>query len=721
MAAVPKRSRSLHAPPRLWPCLGSAQADAHEEALGLGVRRDDVTLQLPRVTFYSHGLPFRDPPPVPVKSLLDPNKTLNEKIAIVEGWQQEAALAAASSPKPNRARRWYNAGKDAVNWGIDGLKAIGNGTAAFLDVSTLGASKWLRQKSGLDFVDYNSSAYKTVRDFSAGLADGVSFGITKIIRDQVGDNTGIDYNSRSYGAGKLAGVVASLFIPYGGLARVLLMGAGKLVGLGRATAGAAEATIAARAVSVVASTSSTAATVAKIGWGQWAAGKAVVSLAGGGFGLLGQGIHDVVKGKTSSWQEYAGSFGGGATGVFLGSFAKAGRLFSGLGGAARIGGFSGMAQNATTQYLTNGTIDMVQLANATRMGSVGGVFGMSVAGKILGPAVKPSAARIIGAGYFGGGVTGATMGALNALANGGGLKEVLKEAGNGFVVGSFTGLAGSGAYFAARGISKLAHSETAPKTLSKSASWLADALGIDKCFAAGTPIRTPDGSKLIELFRAGDLVLSRDENDPLGLVVAKLVEKVFVRHSLIWHLHVGGQVIRTTGEHPFYAEGKEWTRVDKLGVGDRLLCEDGTWVQVEDMLDTGEWETVYNLRIADYHTYFVGADEWGFAVWAHNACQVKHVGGGHYRVFNTVTGKWVKQSGNLLQAKGKAQVDALRVLAEKMSLDPSHLAKIRADGVQSVRILKGTSDKVNAVTGSGVAIVEIMIVPFLTFLVTIQV
>jgi len=50
-----------------------------------------------------------------------------------------------------------------------------------------------------------------------------------------------------------------------------------------------------------------------------------------------------------------------------------------------------------------------------------------------------------------------------------------------------------------------------------------------------------------------------------------------------------------------------------------LLCEDGTWAAVEDLLDTGEWETVYNLRVANYHTYFVGCDEWGFSVWAHNA------------------------------------------------------------------------------------------------------
>jgi hypothetical protein len=36
--------------------------------------------------------------------------------------------------------------------------------------------------------------------------------------------------------------------------------------------------------------------------------------------------------------------------------------------------------------------------------------------------------------------------------------------------------------------------------------------------------------------------------------------------------------------------------------------------------DSGEDAPVYNLRIADYHTYFVGADDWGFSVWAHNWC-----------------------------------------------------------------------------------------------------
>jgi hypothetical protein len=29
--------------------------------------------------------------------------------------------------------------------------------------------------------------------------------------------------------------------------------------------------------------------------------------------------------------------------------------------------------------------------------------------------------------------------------------------------------------------------------------------------------------------------------------------------------------------------------------------------------------TVYNLRVADFHTYFVGSSLWGFDVWVHNA------------------------------------------------------------------------------------------------------
>ena len=138
------------------------------------------------------------------------------------------------------------------------------------------------------------------------------------------------------------------------------------------------------------------------------------------------------------------------------------------------------------------------------------------------------------------------------------------------------------------------------------------------CFAAGTKLWTPAGYRKIEEIQVGDLVFSRDEHNPAGAVEAKAVEQIFVRLTAVWHLHVGGQVIRTSGEHPFNAHGKGWTAVKNLTNEDWVLTDTGDWKQVEEVWNTGELEVVYNLRVADHHTYFVGDDGWGWAAWAHN-------------------------------------------------------------------------------------------------------
>jgi hypothetical protein len=124
----------------------------------------------------------------------------------------------------------------------------------------------------------------------------------------------------------------------------------------------------------------------------------------------------------------------------------------------------------------------------------------------------------------------------------------------------------------------------------------------------------------VEEFQGGEQVLSRSEDDPGGPVAVKVVERIFVRTGRILHLRVQGQVIRTTPEHPFYVRGQGWRQAAQLQVGDWLSGLGGQWVEVEDLLDTGEYETVYNLQVADYHTYFVGSREWGFSAWAHNTC-----------------------------------------------------------------------------------------------------
>lgn len=55
-------------------------------------------------------------------------------------------------------------------------------------------------------------------------------------------------------------------------------------------------------------------------------------------------------------------------------------------------------------------------------------------------------------------------------------------------------------------------------------------------------------------------------------------------------------------------------------MGDRLISEEGLEVRVEGITDTGRFEKVYNLRVAENHTYYVGSAAWGFDVWVHNTC-----------------------------------------------------------------------------------------------------
>jgi hypothetical protein len=86
----------------------------------------------------------------------------------------------------------------------------------------------------------------------------------------------------------------------------------------------------------------------------------------------------------------------------------------------------------------------------------------------------------------------------------------------------------------------------------------------------------------------------------------------------ILELHVGGRIIRTTELHPFFVRGRGWIPAGKLHAKDRLSTNRQDCVEVDKVVETGAAEAVYNLRVADYHTYFIGSQAWGFAVWAHN-------------------------------------------------------------------------------------------------------
>jgi hypothetical protein len=140
-----------------------------------------------------------------------------------------------------------------------------------------------------------------------------------------------------------------------------------------------------------------------------------------------------------------------------------------------------------------------------------------------------------------------------------------------------------------------------------------------KCFPAGTPVLTPDGWRPIESIRPGDLVLSQPELDVNGPIEPRRVTHNFERHGGLLGIQVEGRVIRSTAEHPFYVAERGWVEAFNLQPGDRLWTHDGRYVVVDGVSDVEGEVPVYNIRVEEYHTYFIGGASWGFSLWVHNA------------------------------------------------------------------------------------------------------
>ena len=136
-----------------------------------------------------------------------------------------------------------------------------------------------------------------------------------------------------------------------------------------------------------------------------------------------------------------------------------------------------------------------------------------------------------------------------------------------------------------------------------------------------------DGMKPIEEIRKGDWVWSvaPETGDP----ELKQVEDVFVNETdEIVHVRYGDTEIDATPTHPFYTPDRGWVSAVNLRAGDRLQLVNGEYVTVEqvqhEILESPV--KVYNFRVADNHTYYVGSGD--DAVLVHNAnCNV--VGGPH--------------------------------------------------------------------------------------------
>lgn len=140
------------------------------------------------------------------------------------------------------------------------------------------------------------------------------------------------------------------------------------------------------------------------------------------------------------------------------------------------------------------------------------------------------------------------------------------------------------------------------------------------CFVAGTIVATIYGGKAIETIEIGDKVLATDPETGETSYKEVLKTYTYVKDTLVY-IEANGEIIETTKEHPFWVEGQGWTKAKFLNEGDSLRNSDGDSVIIDKVevvpLPENQYTIVYNLEVADFHTYYVSGD----MILVHNVCE----------------------------------------------------------------------------------------------------
>ncbi len=82
------------------------------------------------------------------------------------------------------------------------------------------------------------------------------------------------------------------------------------------------------------------------------------------------------------------------------------------------------------------------------------------------------------------------------------------------------------------------------------------------------------------------------------------------KDPLIVYLIIDGEVIETTPEHPFFSNTLEQVPAAELQVGDRVWQGEAGYGLVETVAFVSQPQVMYNLTVAEAHTYFVGEGRW---------------------------------------------------------------------------------------------------------------
>lgn len=129
-------------------------------------------------------------------------------------------------------------------------------------------------------------------------------------------------------------------------------------------------------------------------------------------------------------------------------------------------------------------------------------------------------------------------------------------------------------------------------------------------FTSDTPVLLADGTrKPIKDIRIGDEVLATDpetgESGPRP--VTALIKGTGDKQLVDITVGTGtSHTLTATDGHPFWVPAlNRWIQADKLTDGQWLQTSTGTWVQITAVTHRTTSTTVYNLTVADLHTYYV--------------------------------------------------------------------------------------------------------------------
>src|SRR5579883_3521048 len=141
-------------------------------------------------------------------------------------------------------------------------------------------------------------------------------------------------------------------------------------------------------------------------------------------------------------------------------------------------------------------------------------------------------------------------------------------------------------------------------------------------FASATPVATSHGEQAIGTIKVGQKVWAYNPN-------TRKMELQPVQHIWINHdndlvdltltttsfqqgkaVRVASEVIHTNKKHPFLTKEKGFLPVGQIKLGMHVLRADGQWGVVTGWKVVPGAMTMYNLEVAQDHTFTVGAGEW---------------------------------------------------------------------------------------------------------------